>query len=164
MALGNYCAFKEIMGKVENDTGVKIVQPKQPIKRSYRVLQKFALRDDHCGTICDGNRALGIATSAGQMIKVTEYMRSMAEIEIVMVKDRLNNRTSGGWADLVFLFRAAGSGRDGVIGEFQLAFKLMVEARSGMAGHEAFAGARAFIELMTKANREYRPNKSQAEL
>ena len=155
------------MSKLAKDTGVQIVQPKQPIKRSYRVLQKFALRDDHCGTICDGNRALGIATSAGQMIKVTEYMRSMDEIEIVMVKDRLNSRTSGGWADLVFLFRAAGSGRDGaigVIGEFQLAFKLMVEARSGMAGHEAFAGARSFIELMTKANREYRPNKSQAEL
>ena len=42
-----------------------------------------------------GNRSLGIATTAGQMIKVTEYMRSMEDIEIVMVKDRLNNRTSG---------------------------------------------------------------------
>ena len=33
-----------------------------------------------------------------------------------------------------------------------------------MAGHEAFASARSYIELMMKAHREYQPNKSQAEL
>lgn len=66
-------------------------------------------------------------------------------IEIVDVKDRMNTPTSGGWGDVLILFRVVGS--TGHICEMQIALHMLLTARKEMGAHAAYAQARHFIEI-----------------
>lgn len=57
----------------------------------------------------------------------------------------MNTPTSGGWRDVLILFRVVGS--TGHICEMQIALHMLLTARKEMGAHAAYAQARHFIEI-----------------
>lgn len=112
---------------------IKVSMAKK-LKKSERILQKIFLRGT-VASICDVVRALISVPDLDTMRVVHEYLFACETIVIVDFKDRLNNPTAGGWADLVYLVTLKGS--DGHICELQLALQPMLTAREGMRGHDA---------------------------
>ena len=114
-------------------------------KAAYRMAQKVWVRGN-ASTICDVNRALAKASDVDDMLAGARAVFASPDIEIVDIKDRVTTPTSGGWSDLVVLFRSVPRGRDGEnqkngkaghVGELQLALSSMMVARKGMDAHEA---------------------------
>lgn len=102
-------------------------------------------------SICDVVRALATVPDFKQMMVVHKFLAECPSLEIIDFKDRINHRTSGGWADLVYLFRIRAEGAiSGArhIYELQLALEPMVTARSALHGHVAYAKARHKIEML----------------
>ena len=78
-------------------------------------------------------------------------------IEIVDVKDRMNTPTSGGWRDVLILFRVVGS--TGHICEMQIALHMLLTARKEMGAHAAYAQARHFIEIFeASSGQQFHPS------
>lgn len=89
------------------------------------------------------------------MLAVHNHLSTHPKIRIVDFKDRLNTRTSGGWADLVYLFRIPCQDSEHFpqpwhehIYELQVALEPMVTARSALHGHAAYAAARHKMEML----------------
>eukprot|EP00038_Savillea_parva_P031753 m.90140 g.90140 ORF g.90140 m.90140 type:complete len:1008 (-) comp9843_c0_seq1:96-3119(-) len=127
------------------------------LKKSARMIQKWWLRKDVV-TICDVVRALVMVPDFPTMLRVHDFLVHCTTIELVDFKDRVNQPTSGGWADLVYLFRfpqrpasqgqGQGQATGGHICELQLALEPMVTARSSLHGHAAYAQARHKMEIL----------------
>ena len=132
-------------------------------KAGYRMAQKVWVRGN-ANTICDVNRALAVARSVQDFLEGVHTVFENDHIEIVDVKDRLNTPTSGGWSDLVLLFRVKSAGADAPIGELQIALDGMMVARQGMNAHEAYAIARYFVEMLLKCGREYNAETDEQKL
>ena len=79
-------------------------------------------------------------------LNVFGYNSEIADdIEIVDFKDRINSPTSGGWRDVLILFRIKGASNH--VCEMQIALHMMLTARKEMGAHAAYAEARHYIEL-----------------
>eukprot|EP00035_Acanthoeca_spectabilis_P028145 m.469369 g.469369 ORF g.469369 m.469369 type:complete len:818 (-) comp28448_c0_seq1:9-2462(-) len=124
------------------------------LKRSERILQKWWLRKELI-SVCDVVRALVTVPDFSEMLTVHNHLATHQKIRIVDFKDRLNTRTSGGWADLVYLFRIPCQDSEQVpqpwhehIYELQVALEPMVTARSALHGHAAYAAARHKMEML----------------
>jgi ankyrin repeat protein len=126
-----------------HDVGVTLAPV---LKKASRIQQKWWLRGDVV-SICDVVRALATVPTFDELLAVHIFLMGCREIEVVDFKDRLNQPTSGGWADLVYLFRINGS--TGHICELQLALEPLVTARSSLHGHAAYASARHKIEILS---------------
>ena len=125
-------------------------------KAACRMAQKRWVRGN-VHTMCDVNRALAVADSIEDMLEGVKAVFANDQIEVVDVKDRVNNPTSGGWSDVVLPFRVKGHAGASVghINELQIALDSMMVARQGMNAHEACAVARYFVEMLFKCGREH---------
>jgi len=140
-------------------TGTVVCHVAPQLKKSFRMVQKRWVRGNVV-SICDVSRALAEVEDFEQMKTAHTFMMQCGDIQLVDIKDRLNYPTSGGWADLVYLFRnsrysaddAACDSTMGHIHEVQLVLKPMLVARKGMDTHAAYAAARHLLEVLQVLN------------
>lgn len=117
--------FVELMVTVAEATGATVT-PAVSLKKSFRILQKLWIRGELV-SICDVVRSLIEVADFPGMLAVHKFLIDWDLIELVDLKNRLSYPTSGGWADLVYLFRLRGG--NGHICEVQLALRPMMVAR-----------------------------------
>mmetsp|Transcript_17181 Transcript_17181/g.50756 ORF Transcript_17181/g.50756 Transcript_17181/m.50756 type:complete len:850 (-) Transcript_17181:119-2668(-) len=150
-----YDAFCHVVRSLATRVKAEVKIPS--MKSAFRIVQKsvlFALRETgdtspDCSTITDVNRAMLIATDPDHFLRIIAEIRKEKRIRVRWVKDRLNTPTEGGWADLLVLFEVNGTNRH--VGEVQIAFAILHNARAGGEGHAAYVNARHAIELMEAA-------------
>ena len=69
----------------------------------------------------------------------------------------MNTPTSGGWRDVLVLFKIVGS--TGHICEMQIALHMLLIARQEMGAHAAYAQARHFIEIFeASSGQQFQPS------
>ena len=100
-------------------------------------------------TVLDLFRCMVVVDGAAMDLAVLEAIASSNVLEAVRWKDRLRSPTPAGWADSMVNVRVRGGTKH--VYEVQVAQKMMLTARAGLDGHEAYAQARGALEAMAAA-------------
>ena len=150
--------FKQILLECKAATHPKKVTVPDTLKKFVRIFEKFWLRNLSDGqhgrelvSICDVVRALVRVKDFSAMMTVHDWLMTCDAIEIVDFKDRVSERTKGGWSDCVYLFRRKDG--NGHICEVQVALQGMVAVREQMEGHAEYGSARHLMEMF-KVNKQ----------
>merc|ERR1719409_1531158 len=165
-----YRAFVKMLGA---KTNAEEYAPAR-IKGAHRALEKMGLRSDGkqwlADNVCDGVRGALVYAEMRNMLTVLCLIASAAEdtdmsnigkregwdaeqagikekLDVLRVKNRFAEPTSGGWADFMVSFRFRSDPNQHVC-ELQLCHKDMMTVRKQMGAHHEYAEFRSALELL----------------
>ena len=82
-----------------------------------------------------------------ELLAVLTALDESPEVEVLRVKDRFTNPTSGGWRDCMVNFRMVADPHNHVC-ELQLVHKQLMLVRQEMGGHHEYNVFRGALELL----------------
>ena len=87
-----------------------------------------------------------VFTKMADMQKAVQALLECDEIEVLRVKDRFGNPTSGGWRDVMINFKLKGDPTHHIC-EVQLVLEKLLVVRTQLGGHKEYAVLRSAVEL-----------------
>ena len=126
-----------------------------PLKHLYRAQEKVTLDPRSADTgnadgVCDFVRCIFSCKGCAEMEAVLRAVLECTALTVVRVKDRMNESTSMGWADVMINVTLNGDEKAHVC-EIQIANKAMLALRDknfGLNAHHEYAQARSAKEIL----------------
>ena len=143
--------YKPFMQKLGRETKSDLVKT-APLKSMYRGMEKCAFRADTesrwgADCVCDIVRGMIQNDSMASLLAVLTALDESPEVEVLRVKDRFTEPTSGGWRDAMVNFRMVADKNNHVC-ELQLVHKQLMLVRQEMGGHHEYNVFRGALELL----------------